>query len=316
MICLPFLKWTHRFPRPGGPNYENRWEDRIRNYLLGWHELKLDTSTVLDHFAKQINSAASARANGDFIREIRSPFWGFDTIYCCASTSAQWKSCQTLFEQAGIHRVVQRLESTTELPRLLNNAAVCGDAKVIIFDAQNLIDFSSAELLGWASKLSLTKRDWQSLPKSQAENPPTFYSAGLMVKGNAIAQYSAQLTDVHTTINKSQVSSAAQQPMNYLIAYWLEPGSSREQENALRTYFDLQTYSKHLFGAEQIIITNIDYDGAIALELPPAFTREHALQVKYLALQQLLSLGYELPICMHDHDLFIKAPIATDGAAN
>ena len=38
-ICLPFLKWNHRFGRPAGAPFKVNIEDKIRNYFLGWMEL-------------------------------------------------------------------------------------------------------------------------------------------------------------------------------------------------------------------------------------------------------------------------------------
>jgi hypothetical protein len=41
-LCLPFLRWMHRFERPMGPPYVVSHEDRIRNYLLIYDELGLE----------------------------------------------------------------------------------------------------------------------------------------------------------------------------------------------------------------------------------------------------------------------------------
>ena len=38
-ICIPQLKWTHRFGRPNGQKYPLQLEDRIWNYFIGWLEL-------------------------------------------------------------------------------------------------------------------------------------------------------------------------------------------------------------------------------------------------------------------------------------
>lgn len=51
-LCLPALRWVHRFDRPLGIPYRNVWEDRIWNYLLGFTELGLDTSELEAHFAE------------------------------------------------------------------------------------------------------------------------------------------------------------------------------------------------------------------------------------------------------------------------
>lgn len=50
-ICLPFLKWLHRFERPNGVPYTAPWESRIMNYLLGHRELGWEPALVLEHFA-------------------------------------------------------------------------------------------------------------------------------------------------------------------------------------------------------------------------------------------------------------------------
>ena len=41
-ICLPGLKWNHRFDRPRGVPYPNILEDRIRNYFIGWLDILKD----------------------------------------------------------------------------------------------------------------------------------------------------------------------------------------------------------------------------------------------------------------------------------
>lgn len=38
-ICLPYLKWVHRFAHPDGIKYMPILEDRIWNYYIGWMEL-------------------------------------------------------------------------------------------------------------------------------------------------------------------------------------------------------------------------------------------------------------------------------------
>jgi hypothetical protein len=67
-LCLPFLRWLHRFGRPLGPPYVNRWEDRIRNYVIGFKELGLDSTEMETHFGELLGVETSAR----IFREIRS----------------------------------------------------------------------------------------------------------------------------------------------------------------------------------------------------------------------------------------------------
>jgi hypothetical protein len=51
-LCLPWLRWMHRFGRPRGPAYPLTIEDKLRNYVLGHSELGLDISPVLAHFSE------------------------------------------------------------------------------------------------------------------------------------------------------------------------------------------------------------------------------------------------------------------------
>jgi hypothetical protein len=66
-LCLPFLRWLHRFARPHGVPYPNRWEDRLRNYFIGHTELGLDTAALEAHFAELLGTENAAR----ILEEIR-----------------------------------------------------------------------------------------------------------------------------------------------------------------------------------------------------------------------------------------------------
>ena len=53
-LCLPFMKWWHRFGRPGGPKYPITREAKLRNYILGFQELGLDLEPVRKHFVDEV----------------------------------------------------------------------------------------------------------------------------------------------------------------------------------------------------------------------------------------------------------------------
>lgn len=53
-MCLPFLRWVHRFGRPAGVPYKLALVDRVANYLIGWDELKLDLNSIENYFKDQI----------------------------------------------------------------------------------------------------------------------------------------------------------------------------------------------------------------------------------------------------------------------
>lgn len=55
-LCLPALRWIHRFIRPTGTKYSNVWEDRIRNYILGWREIGRPIDDIIEHFSTIIGN--------------------------------------------------------------------------------------------------------------------------------------------------------------------------------------------------------------------------------------------------------------------
>jgi hypothetical protein len=49
-LCLPFLRWVHRFRRPRGVPYPVKIDDKIKNYYIGFLELGMDVSQITNHF--------------------------------------------------------------------------------------------------------------------------------------------------------------------------------------------------------------------------------------------------------------------------
>lgn len=50
-LCLPFLRWVHLFESKRA--YPLNLADRVRNYMIGWKELGLDTAPIMEHFGKR-----------------------------------------------------------------------------------------------------------------------------------------------------------------------------------------------------------------------------------------------------------------------
>ena len=59
-LCLPFLRWTHRFARPMGVPYRNIWEDRLWTYITGFRELGLSTAAMEAHFSEHVGKEWTA----------------------------------------------------------------------------------------------------------------------------------------------------------------------------------------------------------------------------------------------------------------
>jgi hypothetical protein len=51
--CLPFLRWVHRFQRPGGATYANSGEAKATNMLLGFNEVSLPFDSVIEYYGKR-----------------------------------------------------------------------------------------------------------------------------------------------------------------------------------------------------------------------------------------------------------------------
>lgn len=61
VLCLPFLRWVHRFNRPRGVPYRNVWEDRVWNYLVIGDELGLDPAPMIAHFREHLGAPVADR---------------------------------------------------------------------------------------------------------------------------------------------------------------------------------------------------------------------------------------------------------------
>lgn len=69
-LCLPFLRWLHRFARPNAPVYVNRWEDRIFNHFAGAVELGLPADDMERHFTELLGRDVAERIFADIRREL------------------------------------------------------------------------------------------------------------------------------------------------------------------------------------------------------------------------------------------------------
>lgn len=49
-ICFTPLKWLHRFSRPNGVPYPNKYEDRVKNYFNSFLELNKPIFEIIEHF--------------------------------------------------------------------------------------------------------------------------------------------------------------------------------------------------------------------------------------------------------------------------
>jgi hypothetical protein len=112
-LCLPFLRWMHRFARPLGIRYPINWQDRIRNYLIGFREVGLDIESVLLHFRESTSDELVDDVVSKLEEEERNPFSFFDAIYCINvdSQNERWDAMQERFDKLGITDRVKRFSA-------------------------------------------------------------------------------------------------------------------------------------------------------------------------------------------------------------
>jgi hypothetical protein len=114
-LCLPFLRWTHRFARPAGVPYRNTWEDRIWNYLVIADEMGLDPSAALEHFRTHLGANSTNALIGAARVELDNPFHFFDAIYCINPATAydRWREIAEQFSTIGIRHRIRRFDAAT-----------------------------------------------------------------------------------------------------------------------------------------------------------------------------------------------------------
>ncbi len=112
-LCLPFLRWMHRFNRPFGTRYPIKWEERVRNYFIGFRELGLDTSAMEAHFADRLGAEAVEQARHALDREDANPFDFFEAIVCINldTETGRWEAMRDRFSRLGILDRVQRFSA-------------------------------------------------------------------------------------------------------------------------------------------------------------------------------------------------------------
>ena len=84
VLCHPAVRWVHRFGRPTGTSYPNVWEDRVRNYVLGWSELGWDLAPAEMHF-RDLLGARSDAIWQHARTQAEHPLSAFDGVFCVAS---------------------------------------------------------------------------------------------------------------------------------------------------------------------------------------------------------------------------------------
>ena len=158
-LCLPFFRWMHRFMRPMGTRYSVKWEDRIRNYAIGYAELGWDDSDLKAHFAELLGDDNAQRIFGDVEKEMSSGFFKVDAIYSLVNEdrTVEAQQMQSQFKILNMdHRI--RVERAREAEQNKHLETVIGLRKVahhlqsqnlnqVLFFPDHIIFDENADLL-------------------------------------------------------------------------------------------------------------------------------------------------------------------------
>jgi Glycosyltransferase family 25 (LPS biosynthesis protein) len=159
-LCLPFLRWIHRFGRPGGVPYSLRRQDGIRNFLIGFQELGLDPAPAIRHFEELIGVDAAREIVDTVQNEIQGPFHFFEAIYCINldGQEQRWEHAMEEFRKLGIAEAVQRFPAVETPPNhhigcALSHRAILAEARrrglrnVLVFEDDVVFAPDAVEIL-------------------------------------------------------------------------------------------------------------------------------------------------------------------------
>jgi len=174
-LCLPFLRWMHRFNRPFGPPYKVSWEDRIRNYLIAFDELGLDPSPVREHFEQHLGVEPARRIVEAVQTELSNPFHFFDAIYCINldRDKGRWEEVMKRFQRLGIAERVSRFAAfetplSHHIGCALSHRAILAEAQkrrlrnVLVFEDDVMFSPDAVEELRCNIE-ELRTREWRML---------------------------------------------------------------------------------------------------------------------------------------------------------
>ena len=143
-LCLPFLRWLHRFGRPLGVPYELTYTDRIRNYLIGWRELGLDPSEMFAHFRELLSEQEREGVLLEAQSDLDHPLAAFDAVYVVHWPDRPEARARMDGEIArlGIGRLVRHVEGTAAFPHreALVEAQKLGLRRVLVLEDDAALD--------------------------------------------------------------------------------------------------------------------------------------------------------------------------------
>lgn len=139
-MCLPWLKWVHRFGRPEGPRYSLSQFHKVRNYVLWFNELNMDLAPIHKHFVEDGTFKEST-----WNELIKDPIANDDERHCASCNATKYSGVQlgTLDELYDEYSNKPR-DLDQHMPKLRELAEVCEEVVEFSERQESTIAFLAA----------------------------------------------------------------------------------------------------------------------------------------------------------------------------
>jgi hypothetical protein len=174
-LCLPFLRWVHRFARPNIP-YRFMDHEKFRNFMIAFEELGWDFAPAQKHWGDLIGEARAKKLAQGVRAVLRNPFYFFDGVFCIRppKTGTPWEESLLRLQKCQVRAPIRRIDSLAPeadaaLRQILTHREIIARAdarewnSVLIFDEE--IEFSpdTVEALKSTTR-ALGQEQWSTFP--------------------------------------------------------------------------------------------------------------------------------------------------------
>lgn len=197
-LCLPSLRWLHRFTRPNGTKYANLWNDRIRNYYLGFQEIGWDFTPIELHFKEVLGADQFSIIQKEILTEMTNPFLYFDAVFFIypEGETEILTTAKAQFQELNLQKMVRLFPTKKEGKATINyektKAAIVDKCVLLGYDNVIIVDDRAVltlDILGHLKAVvqKIVQTDWKSLYIGNVENDlvnSAFYSKAYVSAAN------------------------------------------------------------------------------------------------------------------------------------
>jgi hypothetical protein len=261
VLCHPAVTWVHRFGRPAGAPYPNSWEERVRNYILGWTEVGWELAPIESHFRGLLGDAGTQLWR-QALAQAEHPLTWFDGAFCI---STEPDPCEAHHHPEAVGWRVERVwpepSEDRELRRLsawraaLNRASRRDFESVLLLDAP-VATIDTAPVLD----LAMSGREWDVCLLSDSGAPAAravavhrrAFAPILDDIGNDAARFLARWGDIDSYLLQRSGGSANAREERLAVVDGIE-GLERADGITVRrpasgTVYDLNRTASMIFG--------------------------------------------------------------------